>query len=136
MKKDTIKIILCLAFGAALAFGAGVLFGLLRSRDTMQVLMHLSDGFFFSGAVIGGFGLMKWARNKGQFDGMSYLARKLFSKDKNKPVDYAGFREEKSAVRTSARVPLIAGGALVALSLILLALYAAAGGNMSWTQAA
>ena len=34
------------------------------------------------------------------------------------------------------RVPLIAGGALVALSLILLALYAAAGGNMSWTQAA
>ena len=134
MKKDTVKLVACLAFGAALAFGTSVLRGLLREDDTTRILMHLADGSFFSGAVIGGFGLLKWARNQGQFDGMSYLARKLFSRGENKPADYAGYREQKSAVRTSARVPLITGGAYVGLSLILLALwyfsYARSGGQL------
>lgn len=134
MKKDTTKLIACIAFGAVLAFGAAVLRGVLRAEGMTQVLMHLADGCFFSGAVIGGFGLLKWARNQGQFDGMSYLARKLFSRGENKPTDYAGYREQKAVGRTSARVPLITGGIYIALSLVLLALwyfsYSGSGGQI------
>lgn len=96
-------------------------------------LFHkLSDGFFVSGVLIFGIGALKFFRNKGTFDILSYgVSSVIYTAipmlDRRKPErrneDFYGYTQRKQEERKPASELLIAGGVYLALAALMLVLY-------------
>ena len=89
----------------------------------------LCDGFFLAAVIILGSGGLKFIRNKGTFDVMSYSVSSViqlynpFSKLRGKQEDFVEYRDRKSAKRTSAAEMLWAGLVYLVLAVIMLVVY-------------
>lgn len=92
----------------------------------------LCDGFFVSGVLIFGMGALKFFRNKGAFDVMSYgvmsaVYTAIPALDKRTPErrseDFYDYTQRKQMERKPAAEPLIAGSVYLILSAVALILY-------------
>lgn len=97
----------------------------------------LSDGFFVAGVLVFGMGALKFLRNKGAFDIMSYgVSYVIYSTipalSINRPEelrneDFYDYTQRKQAERKPAGDILIAGGVYLLLSAIMLVVYSIIG---------
>lgn len=122
MKK---KVIINLVVGLVMAV---VVFFL--NWETDRTLFHrLCDSCFVAGVMLMGVGGLKWARNAGAFDMMSYgLSSALdmtfpWIKREHKDADFVAYKERKQEERKPASDLLIAGAVYLALAVIFLILY-------------
>ena len=98
--------------------------------DAEKGIIHqLCDGCFVAGVMLLCTGGLKFARNAGTFDMMSYgmgtVLRATFPwmmKEK-KDVDFVAFQERKRESRKPAKPEVLAGIAYLSISFVLLALY-------------
>lgn len=98
----------------------------------ISIFHKLCDGFFVAGVLIFGVGALKFFRNKGTFDVLSYGVSSLVYTaipmlDKREPEqrneDFYGYTQRKREERKPASELLIAGGVYLALALVMLVLY-------------
>ena len=115
----------------------GVLLALLVAFNNRNmgypITQLLSDGFFVSGVLIFGSGVIAFAGTKGTFDVMGYgiklAAAPIFSwmfppdSDFAKKEDFMEYRERKESKRKSPKPLLKAGATLLALALVFFAAY-------------
>lgn len=111
-------------------------FALGMSREH-SVLRGFCDGFFVASVVLLGFGGIKYVRNKGAFDVAGYGLKTALNMNlpwlkSNSPLEhrdeeFLDYRARKEKSRKSAAPELKAGAIYLVLSLILLAIYMAAG---------
>ncbi len=114
------------------AFIAGALiavavFALGMSRAN-GVLRSVCDGFFVAGGLLLGVGALKWVRNRGAFDTVSYSVSSTFrthlpgaaGRERETIYDY---RERKEKSRRPSLPVLLAGAVYMLLSIIALAVF-------------
>lgn len=127
MSETRKKALLNFVFGLILAAGVVAL-----EWESEYPLVHkLCDGFFVSAVLLLGCGGLKWARNAGTFDVMSYGIKAvvnvalpfLTANSEHKDEDLAAYKERKQEERKPATDLLISGGVLMAIALMLLAVY-------------
>lgn len=125
------KVLADLVFGLLI-----VAFVLFMYRNEGHSLLHLLlDGFTAAGVLIGGLGGLKFVRNQGAFDVMSYGVSNtlhttlpfLKSQDRldDQEESFSDYRKRKSAARKPAWDMLITGGIFLAIALVLLVIYLA-----------
>ena len=123
-KPDKGEMISALVAGALIAVAV---FALGMSREN-GVLRSVCDGFFVSGGLLLGVGALKWVRNRGAFDTVSYSVSSTFrthlpgaaGKERETIYDY---RERKEKARKPSLPVIIAGAVYMLLSVIALAVY-------------
>lgn len=122
MKK---KVIINLVMGFVMAVGVFFLYW----EDERSLLHRLCDGCFVSGVLLLGMGGLKWARNAGTFDMMSYgISSALhmtfpWIEQERKDADFVAYKERKKEERKPAGDLLIAGAVYLVLAVIFLILY-------------
>ena len=90
---------------------------------------RLCDGFFTAAVLLLGFGGLKYARNKGTFDVMSYGMISAFhlhfpgAKGIRGEEDFVTYRERKQAERKSPAEILMAGLVYLVLAFLMLLVY-------------
>lgn len=127
---DNLKKI-CIWLGLGLAVTAGVAY--LDWTRGYAVIHMLCDGFFVTAVLFLGMGGLKFFRNKGTFDVMSYSVSSVFqlhfpfvkmdSPLNARQEDFADYKERKKAKRKPASDLLWAGLVYLVLALIMLVVY-------------
>ena len=92
------------------------------------VLRSVCDGFFVAGGLLLGVGALKWVRNRGAFDTVSYSVSSTFrthlpgaaGRERETIYDY---RERKEKSRRPSLPVLLAGAVYMLLSIIALAVF-------------
>lgn len=122
-------ILIHLIMGAIIA--GGVIW--LKASENYALTRQLCDGCFVAGALLMGFGGLKFARNQGVFDIFSFGIKSAFHLHfpfvkMNSPLNereelFADYKERKRQVRKSAAEPLWAGLCYVVLSVIMLVVH-------------
>lgn len=117
-------------------FAAGVVIFvvvIVLNRDQDYTLIHrLCDGFFVAGALLLGMGGLKFCRNQGAFDMISYGVVSTFHNHfpgakMDSPLqereDYVSYAERKRAERKSPKEFFVVGSAFMIPAVILLVVY-------------
>lgn len=124
MKKHLIAIVVGL-FISLMTFLAQ---GLFLGPDTQQSYRILSDGFFLSGVLLAGTGLLSWIAGKGQFTGIRYLGHWLgttlgWGYPKKRPMGYYEYRQQQSQRSIGSGFLLLPGLGFLALAVVFLLLF-------------
>ena len=124
MKKGVIAFLA----GLVICLLVGLSQGLFRGGPVKETYRILSDGFFVATVLVGGIGLLAWISGKGQFTGIRYIGHWVVSAlrwgyPRQKPMNYAEFREQKTPRGSGAQFMLIPGAALLLLAALFLILY-------------
>lgn len=94
-----------------------------------MVLHSICDGFFVSGILIAGYGLLAVVANAGNFHGLTYLGKLMVTKLRHKVgeeeltrsyYDYVKSKEEK---KRSVKFLMLVGIGYLVLSIVVLVLY-------------
>lgn len=123
------EFLIYLAVGAAVT---AAVFALNLSRE-YGVLLSLCNGSFAAAVVLLCIGGIKAARNKGTFDVAGFGLRHVVDISfpafrREEKEDIQQYRERKALERKSSVALLLAGGAYLALSVLVLVIYELAGG--------
>lgn len=129
-KKGTI---IFLAIGLAIAIAVVAL----KWSADGTIIHKLCDGFFVSGVLLFGMGGLKFFRNKGAFDMITYgVASVLYitfpSLNEKRPMeqrneDFYGYSQRKQEERKSADELLISGAVFLVLAVVMMVLYVITG---------
>lgn len=99
------------------------------SRDRLDIIKDCTDGFFASGVIVTGFGLLIMINNNGMFDMAVFSARKIylnfkFKEDKRLSQSLFDYKQEKEASEQPEFGHfLIVGGVFILISVLILFLY-------------
>lgn len=125
-----IKYAVTFAIGLLLSLGIFLLKDLFSQTEPIMIFSILSDGFFITGALLIGAGLIVLCTNQGLFDGLTYAFYTLFVthnwsrtklEDKKSYVEY---REDKAEKRGGTPLYLIIVGAVfLTAAIVMLMLY-------------
>jgi len=123
LSKFAIVLLIGLLFVALIAGSKGIL----SQTEPVQIFHILCDGFFAAGVVITSVGLLVFSSNEGTFDMLVYgvssfvdLFRRTSKKKYDTFYDYRASRVDK---KVSFGFILISGLILLAVSLVMYALY-------------
>lgn len=124
-----LKYLIHAGIGLALALVVASLRGLFQAENAAMVLFALSDGFFVAGALLLGFGGLRWTYNGGVMDGLgfawkTFLARLRRDYEKNR-VTFAQYRQEREQKYATPKWLLLTGLTHLAIAALLLAVYSA-----------
>ena len=122
---------ICIWLGLGLVVTAGAAY--LDWTRGYPVIHMLCDGFFVTAVLLLGMGGLKFFRNKGTFDMMSYSVSSVFqlhfpfvkmdSPLNARQEDFADYKERKKAKRKPASDLLWAGLIYLVLAVIMLVIY-------------
>ena len=78
----------------------------LTGGDTKAIIKAVSDGFFVSGALMTGLGILTIIANEGYFNGMTYLGKMVAEKIRyrsmpGRSISYYEYLQEKSGEKKS-----------------------------------
>lgn len=126
--KTVYKYLITAAAGIVLTFVVLLAKDIFHLSETVDIMKALCDGFFVSGILIACFGALIFASNGGVFDMLAYGVKNLFYLFKKNIKDrkYKDFYEYRTAQKEKKRsfgYLVIVGVALIAVSLVFLALY-------------
>lgn len=126
--KTVYKYLITAAVGIVLTLIVLLIKDVFHMSQTVDVMKTLCDGFFVSGILIACFGGLVFASNGGVFDMLTYGLKHLVWVFKKNPADrkYKDFYEYREAMKEKKRsfgYMVIVGIALIAISLIFLAIY-------------
>ena len=128
--KDSLKTyLILLVVGIVLSLSVAY-----ANRDMGYHVIHLlCDGFFVSGVLLGGSGVIGFAGTKGTFDMMGYgikvTANAAFSwifppdSDFGKKESFMEYKERKDSNRKNPVPMMLSGATLLAVALVLYVLY-------------
>ena len=120
---------LLISFGVCAVITIAVLLikGVFSAETTKEMVMILSDAFFFAGAIMLVAAGLVWASDNGVSDGIGYSFSKLFSLRKRNYEDhketYSEYKERKHTRKSSIVEFLIPGLSFVTISVIFFVLY-------------
>lgn len=102
--------------------------GLFTATEVQQIYRYLSDGFFISGIIISGYGLLVICSNGGTFDILGYAFVcfiGLFQRDvtKRKSRTFYQYRLAKSEKKRSFAYLLLVGIFFLVLAVVFVILY-------------
>ncbi len=111
--KTSVKYLLTLGVGAALALVVMTSKKLFDQTDLATIYHILSDSFMVSGVLLGGLGLLVFASNEGTFDMLTFGTKQFFGffrKNKEqKYADYYEYKEKRAANKVKFGSILICG---------------------------
>jgi len=112
--------------GAAIAFGVFYAKDLFVQTGLSEIYKILSDGFFVSGVLLGGIGLLVFGSNGGTFDMLVYGVQSVVSlvyPDARKHDTFYDYRMARSRRRSSFAFLLLVGLFYIALALLFSLLF-------------
>lgn len=98
--KSFIKYLIGIFTGLLIAFVIIATKGVFNSVGAKECFQIISDGFFISGALFLGFGLLTLVANQGAFDGISYLFHTLMVNHNWSKTRYKDKQSYKEYVET------------------------------------
>lgn len=121
------KYLIHVGIGLVLAFLIAALRGLFSAAEASAVMMALCDGFFVAGALLLGWGGLRWTYNGGAMDGLgfafkTFVARLRRDFEENRPT-FAKYRQEREAKALSPKWLLLSGLTHLGIAAILMAVY-------------
>ena len=127
MNETLKKFLIESAVGLVLAVALSFLLGLLNAQSAADVFRILSDAFFVSAAFFLVTGGITFTVNGGVMDGLGFATKTGIARVKRDfetaKISFAEYREERARKAKSPAASLLAGVLLLAIALILLALY-------------
>jgi len=125
-KRFWIKWVVTLGIGLVIVF----LFiaankGFAGTLSTQELMRVLSDGFFVSGILVCGCGLMMFVSSKGAFDSIAFgvkaAIRIIFKTDEGE--SYYDYKQRKAEKTTSCMHLIVVGAVLLVVSVIFVGLF-------------
>lgn len=125
-KRPWLKWVITLGIGLliALVFIAAN-HGFAGTLSTLDMAKVLSDGFFVSGVLVGGVGMMIFVAGKGSFDILAYgvkaAIRIIFKRDEGE--SYYDYKQRKAEKVTPCAHMILVGALMIILSLIFVGVF-------------
>lgn len=127
MDRPLWKFLLNVAIGLGLAMLVSASRGVFSAETSAEACMYLSDGFFVAGAILFGWGCLRWTYNGGVMDGLTFTfklavarIRREYEEDRK---TFGEYREEREKKSLSPKYLLLSGLVHLAIALIFFGLY-------------